>query len=85
MCELHGIVGNYLIGSYLMLSPLSGEIYETFLREILPEINEDVSLGIRHRIRFQHDRAPAHFHRNARQYLKNAFPNTVGGYGVMDQ
>ena len=72
-----GIVDSYLIGSYLMPSPLSGgEIYETVRREVLPEMVQDVPLGIRLRMWFQRDGAPTHkfLHRNARQ-CPNAFSN----------
>ena len=63
--------------SYLMTSPLSGEIYETFLREVLPEMAEDVPLGIRSRMWLQHDGAPVHSYRNDHQYLNYAFQ--IGG------
>ena len=80
MCELRGNVGNYLIGPYLMPSHRSGEIYETFLKRLLLEILEDMPLGIRRRMLFQHDGPPAHFHRNACQYLNNAFPQMWIGH-----
>ena len=60
---LAGIGGNYLIWPYLMPE------------RFMPEMFEDVPLGIRHKILFSHDGAPAHFHRNNRQYTNNAFPN----------
>ena len=72
-----GIVGNYFIGPYLMPSPLSVEIYETFLRVVLPGMFKDVPLGIGSRMWFQHDGARAHFHQNDRQFLNNAFK--IGG------
>lgn len=62
-----------------MPSPLSGVIYETFLRK-LPEMLENVPLGIRRRMLFEHDDAPAHFQRIVRQYLNSAFSITCG-YG----
>ena len=45
-----GIVVNYLIGSCVMPHPLSGEIYETFLKEELPEMLEDVPPCIHRRM-----------------------------------
>ena len=66
---------NYLIGLYLMPFPLSWEIYEMFQREVVPEMLEDEPLGIRRRIWLRNDGPPAHLHRNACQYLNNAFPN----------
>ena len=46
-----------------------------FIRENLPEMLEDVPLGIRSRMLFPYDGASAHFHRNTRQYLNNTFSN----------
>ena len=57
-----------------MPSPLGEEIYQMFLREVLPELLEDVPLGIRRRMWFQHDGAPPHFYRNARKFVNNDFP-----------
>ena len=48
-----------------MSSLQSEKIYETFLREVLPEMNENVALGIRRRMWFQFYGAPVHFHRSA--------------------
>ena len=72
MCGLY-TVGNYLIRPYLMPFPLTGGIYKTFLKEILPEMFDLVPPVIHCRMWFQHKRAPTHFHRNAPQYLNNAF------------
>ena len=70
-----GICGDHLIGPYLMPSPLNGARYVTFLRDVLPELLEEMPLGIRRRMWFQHDGAPAHYHRDARQHLDASFPN----------
>lgn len=68
-----GIVGDCLIGPYLMPSPLNGQRYGTFLRETLPLLLQDVPLDVRRRMWFQHDGAPAHSSRIARQYLNERF------------
>ena len=68
-----GIVGDYLIGPYLLPSPLNGQRYATFLRYVLPGLLENVPLGIRRNMWFQHDGAPAHSDRNACQHLHETF------------
>ena len=68
-----GIVGDNLIGPYLMPSPLTGAVYREFLQEVLPQLLENIPLNIRRRIWFQHDSAPAHYFRGARQALMRCF------------
>lgn len=70
-----GIVNECLIGPYLMPSPLNGQRYCTFLRDVLPGLLDDVPLGLRRNMWFQHDGAPAHNARNARQHLTETFGN----------
>ena len=55
-----GIVGDSLIGPYLMPSTLTGQRYTMFLSDTLPLLWDDVFLGVRRRMWFQHDGAPAH-------------------------
>jgi len=77
-----GIVGDFLIGPYLMPSPLNGQQYVSFLRETLPLLLDDVPLDVRRRMWFQHDGAPAHSTRDVRQYLNETFGNRwIGRYG----
>ena len=61
-----GIVGDSLIGPYLMPSPLTGQRYTMSLSDTLPLLLDDVPLGVRRRMWFQHDGAPAHNAVNAR-------------------
>jgi hypothetical protein len=70
-----GIVGDSFIGPYLMPSLTNGQRYVTFLRETLPLLLEDLPLDVRRRMWFQHDGAPAHSDRNAREYLNERFGN----------
>ena len=49
--------------------------YIIFIRDILPEMLENVSLQVRKRLWFQRDWAPAHFALDVREYLYNVFPN----------
>ena len=54
-----------------------------FIRDILPEMLENVSLQVRQRLWFQHDGAPALFALDVREYLNNVFPNRCIGGGVV--
>jgi hypothetical protein len=69
------IIGDHLIGPYLLPLRLTGDIYLTFLKETLPELLEVVPLEVRREMWFQHDGAPAHFTNVVRQYLDENFSN----------
>lgn len=70
-----GMVGNFLLGPYLLPSRLTGAAYLTFLQEQLSEYLEDLPLSLRQTMWFQHDGAPAHFVRPVRDFLDTTFPN----------
>lgn len=70
-----GIVGDNLIGPYVLPARLNGETYLNFLRANLPELLEDVDLQTRRNMWLMHDGAPAHFTRNVTTYLNETFPN----------
>ena len=55
--------------------------YIIFIRDILPEMLENIPLQVRQRSWFQHDGAPAHFALDVREYLNNVFPNRWIGRG----
>ena len=55
--------------------------YIIFIRDILPEMLENVPLQVRQRLRFQLDGATAHFALDVREYLNNVFPNRWIGRG----
>ena len=55
--------------------------YIIFIRDILPEMLENVPLQVRQRLWFQQDGAPAHFALDVREYLNNIFPNGWIGRG----
>lgn len=69
-----GIIGDYLIGPYLLPSRLDGEKYRIFLKEVLPKLLENVPTSVRRAMWFQHDGAPAHYAQDVRNYLSNTFP-----------
>lgn len=76
-----GIVGEQIIGPYLLPPHLNGHVYAQFLQHVLPELLEDVPLDIRANMWFQHDGAPAHFALPVRHYLNEIFPNRWIGRG----
>ena len=58
--------------------------YIIFIRDILPEMFENVPLQVRQRLWFQHDGAPTHFVLDVREYLHNVFPNRwIGRCGAV--
>ena len=56
-----GIVHNHLVGPYLLPNTIRGGNYLVFVRDVLPQLLENIPLNIRERIWFQHYGAPAHF------------------------
>ena len=71
-----GIVGDYLLGPYILPERLNGSTYLTFLQDVLPEMRNNVPMPIRRRIQFQHDGAPAHFSTHVRAYPEATFPGS---------
>lgn len=77
-----GIIGNFLVGPYILPNRLNSPTYLVFLRDILPELMEDVPLLVRENMWFQHDGAPAHYGNIVRDYLNLTFPNSwIGRIG----
>ena len=76
-----GVVGNLLIGPHIFQDRLNGETYATFLRSELPSLLDDVPLRTRKHLIFQHDGAPPHYSRQARDHLNTSFPNLWIGRG----
>ena len=58
-----------------MPSPLTGQRNTMFLSDTLPLLLDDVPLGVRRRMWFQHDGTPAHNAVNARRHLNEVFGN----------
>ncbi|XP_066600036.1 histone-lysine N-methyltransferase SETMAR-like [Prorops nasuta] len=76
-----GLIGDRVIGPVFFPPKLDGEKYVEFLQEQLPLLLEDVPLLVRENMIFQHDGAPAHFHRNTRTTLDAQFPDRWMGRG----
>ena len=80
-----GILGDDLIGPYLLPPNLNGHIFLTFLQETLPEPLEDVSIVLRLQMWFQQDGAPAHFTHDILAFLHNSFPDRwIGRRGAVE-
>jgi len=76
-----GVLGNKFIRRFVFDKNLTGNRYETFLRNQLPGLLEDILLMIRSQMYFQHDGAPPHYTRHVREYLNESFPNRRLGHG----
>ena len=76
-----GLLGNKLIGPFVLDNNLTGNTYEVFLRNELPGLLEDMPLMIRSQMYFQHDGAPPHYPRHVREYLNEFFRNSWLGRG----
>ena len=70
-----GILGEHLIGPYILPMTLNGRNYCIFLNEVLPSLLENVPLADRRGMYYQHDGCPAHFAVDVRQLLDARYPN----------
>jgi hypothetical protein len=76
-----GVLGNRLIGPFVLHNNLTGNAYEAFLRNELTGLLEHVPLMVRSQIYFQHDGALPHYTRHVREYLDESCPNCWLGCG----
>lgn len=76
-----GVLDNFLIGPYILPNRLNTQAYTVFLRDVLPELLEDIPLEVRQGMWFQHDGAPAHFANEVQNYLNVAYANQWIGRG----
>lgn len=67
-------MGNQLIGPIELPYRLNAANYLNFLQNDLPELLDDVPVGTRLGMYFQHDGAPAHFGRAVRHWLDENYP-----------
>lgn len=70
-----GIIGNSLIGPFVLPARLNGPLYLEFLQNNLQELLENVPIETRQNMWFMHDGAPPHFSVAVREHLNNVFPN----------
>lgn len=76
-----GILGDRLVGPFILPQRLNGDNYANFLSQHLPELLENIPLNIRREMWFQHDGAPPHYSLLARQVLNDLYPNRCIGRG----
>lgn len=78
-----GILGDSLLGPYILPPRLNAHHYLVFLQEVLPELLEEadppVDLLFGHW--FQHDGCPAHYGREVRAHLDAVYPDRWIGRG----
>lgn len=79
-----GMLGNHIIGPYILPQNLNADNYGVFLREVLPELLDDVPLQVRRDMWFHQDGAPAHTALRTRNLLNQMFPNKwIGRFGTI--
>lgn len=69
------IIGNFLIGSYVLSARLNGQLYLEFLQNTLQDLLEDLPIETRRNMYFMHYGAPPHFSVAVREHLSNVYPN----------
>jgi hypothetical protein len=73
-----GIIGDIVVGSYLLSDRLTARQYHDFLETDLLWLLEDVSLAVRQR--FQHDGALAHYGQDVWQWMNATYPGRWNGH-----
>ena len=66
------VLGDYLIGPYLLFERINGNMYLAFLRNILPELLQHVLATPYQNTWFKHDLEPAYF---SVQYAITSIPH----------
>lgn len=72
-----GIVGNHLIGPFVLNNRLDGASYLQFLQE---NLLDNIPLNIRPQFWFMHDGAPPHYSAIVRDFLNQTCPNRWIGH-----
>ena len=76
-----GIIGDYLIGPFLLPHRLTGDGYRIFLETTLADALDNLPLAVTRGMWFMHDGAPAHFSQTVRTILNNEYRNRWIGRG----
>ncbi|KAJ8954921.1 hypothetical protein NQ318_016861 [Aromia moschata] len=76
-----GIIGNFLIGPFVLPERLNGQLYLEFLQNDFPDLIEDLPLETRRNMYFMHDGAPAHYSVGVQEHLNNIYSNRWIGRG----
>lgn len=78
-----GIIDGHIIGPFIFDNAINGERYLNFIRDELPLLLEDIPLETRRFMFLQHDGCPAHFSREVRNFLDDAYPDRWIGRGSL--
>lgn len=70
-----GVIGDMLIGPFILPPRLNGEFYLQFLQNDLPLLLDDVPILSRISHTYQQDGAPCHYDRNVTNWLNENYPN----------
>ncbi|KAK3882488.1 hypothetical protein Pcinc_013131 [Petrolisthes cinctipes] len=70
-----GILGDHLIGPFMLPQRLTANVYTRFLQDDLPILLEDVPFRTRRQMWFMQDGAPAHFARDTRDFINVMYPD----------
>lgn len=76
-----GIIGDFLIGPFVLPNRLNGQQYLNFLENDLLHLLDDVPYQLRNDMFFMHDGAPPHFALNVREHLNRMYPGRWIGRG----
>lgn len=76
-----GIVGDYLLGPYILPARLNAQNYLAFLQHQLPDYLDDLPLETLRNMWWQQDGCPAHWGRIVREHLDEQFPGRWIGRG----
>lgn len=76
-----GVIGDRLIGPYVLPQRINGQTYLAFLQNVLPELLDDVPYGDRLEMWYMHDGAPPHYSISVRDYLNQMYPDRWIGRG----
>lgn len=76
-----GIVGNFLIGPFVLPARLNGQLYLEFLQNDFHYLVEHLPLETRRNMYYMHDGAPPHFSVAVREHLNTVYPNRWIGRG----
>jgi hypothetical protein len=75
-----GIVGDIVVGPYLLPDRLTAQRYRDFLETLLPGLLESVPLAVT-QTWFQQDGTPEHYGEDFRQWLNDTYPGRWIGHG----
>ena len=76
-----GIFGDHVIGPYFFEGRLTGQVYATFLQNVLLQLMEDVSLNVSINMWMQHNSALLHYALCSRQVMNEIFDEKWTGRG----